>query len=44
MPFWGDGRLPDADPIAEGFLRASSLRLDPVKPLCRRLDGEHIPW
>jgi hypothetical protein len=40
---WGDGRLPDADPIAEGFLRASSLRLDPTKPLCWHLDGEHVP-
>ena len=41
--FGGDGRLPDADPIAEGFLSASSLRLDPTKPLCWHLDGEHVP-
>ena len=42
--FGSDGRLPIADLIDEGFLRASSLRLDPVKPLYRRLDGEHVPW
>ena len=41
--FGGDGRLPDADPIAEGFLSASSLRLDPMKPLYWHLDGEQVP-
>ncbi len=40
----GDGRLPDADPKTEGFLSASSLRLDPMKPLSWHLDGEHVPW
>jgi hypothetical protein len=44
MLSWGDGRLPDADPKAEGFLSASSLRLDPMKPLSWHLDGEHVPW
>jgi hypothetical protein len=39
----GDGRLPDADPMVEGFLRASSLRPDPMKPLCWHLDGEQCP-
>ena len=33
-----------AGPIAEGFLGASSLRLDPVKPRCWRLGGEPAPW
>ena len=36
--------MPDADPKAEGFLSASSLRLDPMKPLSWHLDGEHVPW
>jgi hypothetical protein len=44
MLSWGDGRLPNADPRAEGFLSASSLRLDPTKPLSWHLDGERLPW